>query len=189
MKKNLQKIRDILIFFTYKAPLLTATRLQKLFYLAELRFIEKTGKRLTGAKFLNYYYGPFSHDVALVADEFEHKDIKVDKVKVKGHDARMYKPSAKETEVNLGKEEIGILKEVLGEWGFRKTKVIVKHVKEGEPFVWSEYGEEIDFDTYRRCCDKLYRDAKVRKQIKENIKTKGKVFSGTKELTEALASK
>lgn len=189
LPKKLSKIQDVVVFFAFQASRLTATRLQKLIYLAELRAIERLGKRLTKARFLNYDYGPWSKDVALVADGFEHEDIEVKKSTYDGHEVRMYKPSVNETEIlSLTDEEIDILKEVLADWKYRKTNHIVREAKETEPFVWSKYGEEIDFDAYLKCCKELYHNPEIRKLVEKNKKAKGKMFSSVKELTKALAS-
>jgi uncharacterized phage-associated protein len=144
-----EKIRDVVVFLTYKSAIpLSAKRIQKLAYLAELRAIEKWGHRLTGAKFINYKFGPWSPEVALASEEApELREETKQTAKGKG---RFFSPAKSKAKLNaLDKSEIGLLKEVISDWIRVPTDALVAATKTTPPFIWTErFGDTVPFQAY-----------------------------------------
>ena len=65
MLTRVQLVENILII----AGPLPQKKLQKLAYLAEIRYAEKYGARLSDLSFIRYYYGPYSSDIRNIEDE------------------------------------------------------------------------------------------------------------------------
>lgn len=169
--EGLEKIRSIITYFTYKlgGKYLSTRRLMKLYYMAELRSIEKHGRRLSKAKFWNWDYGPWSLDVVLVADTVDGIKTELQEPTDK-YSGKRYVPLYDKTKVFLNKEEMEILDKVLTHWKWKKTDKLVKETKSFAPFTWSSLGEEIPFDKLIECYDKTYRDKSLLASIKESRK-------------------
>jgi uncharacterized phage-associated protein len=192
--EDAKRVKDIVTWLVFRHPRdyrVTASRLMKLYYMAELRAIEKLGRRLSRADFVNWNYGPWSQGVAMIADSV-HPDIGMERGKTKdGRDAKFYKAKMPQTSVDLPKEEMHILDEVIKEWYSVKTKNLVEASKDTYPFRSSKYGELIDFDTYANCWRELKSGEAVR-EIRKNIADaragKGKTIRNEKELEAYMGS-
>ncbi|RLF31129.1 MAG: hypothetical protein DRJ99_00400, partial [Thermoplasmata archaeon] len=57
LEKQKDTIKNILQFLILKSNYLTEKRLQKLFYLAEIEYIHRYGKRLSDVTFVSHKYG------------------------------------------------------------------------------------------------------------------------------------
>src|SRR2546426_6980905 len=119
-----RKVKAILTWFIFSHDRdyrLTASRLMKLYYIAELRSIEKTGRRLSEVEFVNWNHGPWSQAVAMIADSV-HPDIEMERGETKdGHVAKFYKAKVPRTEIDLESDETELLDQVIAEWTNRKT--------------------------------------------------------------------
>lgn len=170
LPKDPDKIKDIVTYLTFKCggEYLSATRLMKLFYMAELLSISKTGKRLTSAKFLNWNYGPWSQDVALVADGTP-EVVRVEPIETpEGRRGKSYHPGVDKTTVSLSKEETEILDSVIDEWKYKSTDLLVKYSKSSPPFTWSRSRGSIPFEMYRECCEESYKNRELTKKLSDS---------------------
>ena len=144
-----KKLRDIIVYFTFKTKYLTEIRLTKLIYIAEIYSIEKFGKRLSGVKFLNYFYGPWSQEISFAGGMLSGSDILIEfGTTPSGHDASFFKPNVDKTTIRLCEGDISILDDVLNDWGFKKTPEIIEYAKSTSPYKNSEFGELINFDEH-----------------------------------------
>ena len=144
-----KKLRDIIVYFTFKTDYLTEIRLTKLIYIAEIHSIEKFGRRLLGVDFLNYYYGPWSQEISFAGEILSGGDILIEfDTTLHGYDASFFKPNVDKTTIDLSEEDVSILDGVLNDWGFKKTPEIIDYAKSTFPYKNSEFGELINFDEH-----------------------------------------
>ena len=96
-------IRNVLQFFISKNDYLTEIRLQKLFYIAEIEYIHKYGKRFSGVTFINHKHGMYSFDIKYIINilEDEGKIKPVFQKTKKGHDAQFFHPNKKKICIEL----------------------------------------------------------------------------------------
>jgi|GEM_PF-2261561 len=190
-----KKLRDIIVYFTFKTEYLTLIRLIKLIYIAEIYSIEKFGRRLTEVGFLNYRYGPWSSDIGSTGEIISGDDIIIEFDRTpQGHDASFFKPNVDEPAINLSEEDTSILDDVINEWGFKKTEEIIRFVKSTPLYKDSGFGELINFDEYIGECrsalvesdDKILLG--VHEAIEEYKKGLGKTFETKDELLKHLQS-
>ena len=152
-RSSIKKLRDIIVYFTFKAKHLTERRLAKLIYIAEIYSIEKFGRRLSEIKFFNYYYGPWSPEVDHTEELLSGGDILIGfDTTSHGYDASFFKPNVDKTTISLSDGDKTILDDVLNDWGFKRTPEIIEHAKSTTPCKSSEFGELINFDEYIEEC-------------------------------------
>lgn len=166
------KLRDIIVFFTYKTKYLTEIRLIKLIYLAELYAIEKLGKRLTDIEFISYYYGPYSGVINLTGQAISGEDIIMEykETNKNGLYATFFKTTKDKTCVeHLETDEFDMLDEVVRDWGFKPTKEVVAATKETEPYLQTEFGDIIDLDRYKEEMDLTYRNKELVVSVKQSM--------------------
>ncbi len=166
------KLRDIIVFFTYKTKYLTEIRLIKLIYLAELCAIEKLGKRLIDIDFKSYFYGPYSDVINLTGQAISGKDIIMEykETNKNGLYATFFKTTKDKTCVeHLETDEFEVLDEVVRNWGFKPTVEIVTATKETEPYLQTEFGDIIDLDKYKEDMDSIYRNKKLVASVKKSM--------------------
>lgn len=165
------KLRDIIVYFTYKTQYLTEIRLVKLIYLAELYAIEMLGKRLTDIEFKSYFYGPYSDEIAITGQAISGEDIIMEyKETNKGLYATFFKTTRDKTCVeHLSDEEFEALKQVAEDWGFKPTRDIVMATKKSEPYLQTEFGDVIDLDKYKKDMDGIYRNEKLLTSVKQSM--------------------
>jgi len=186
LPKDYKKILGVAGYLIFRSRSLHATRLQKLYYLAELRAIEKLGRRLTNAAYCNWDFGPFSADLARAVDGIGPKAFAMSRAILPRGLAKIYRPITREIYPDLSKEDRGILDEILAQWGSKSTDAIIKAAKTSEPFVWSKHGDPIDFDGYLTWCRKLYHDPVTKQRFEENSRAAGKAYKDVDELVKAL---
>lgn len=144
-----KKLRDIIVYLTFKTKYLTEIRLTKLIYIAEIYSIEKFCKRLSGINFLNYFYGPWSQEISSAGEMLSGSDILIEfDTTPYGHDASFFKPNVDKTTICLSERDISILDDVLNDWGFKKTPEIIEYAKSTFPYKNSEFRELINFDEH-----------------------------------------
>jgi len=144
-----KKLRDIIIYFTFKTKYLTEIRLTKLIYIAEIYSIKKFGRRLSEINFLTYYYGPWSQEISFAGEVLSGGDILLEfDTTLHGYDASFFKPNVDKTTIDLSEEDVSILDGVLNDWGFKKTPEIIDYAKSTFPYKNSEFGELINFDEH-----------------------------------------
>lgn len=190
-----KKIRDIIVYFTFKTKYVTNLRLMKLIYIAEKYSCELQGKRLTNATFLNYNYGPWSPDISQAGEILSGHDIVLENDKTtKGYDACFFKPNVKQTTISLSEKEKKILDLVIEDWGYKKTSDIIEYTKSTEPFISTEFDEIIDLKEYCEICinRSIEEDENLikalKKSIDENKKGMATEFSNKKDLLKHLQS-
>ena len=183
-KQVSEKVRDVVLFFAYKSNRpLSSKRIQKLAYLAELRAIEKWGRRLTQADFINYKHGPWSLEVALAAEEAP--ELQMSKEETPKGIGRFFSPAQNRAKIlALDEEEIGLLNEVVTDWIRVDTDALVKAAKTSPPFIWTaKLRDPIPFDEYGKFV-KSFKDAKADKLANVTVlDTKSAIESFVKSLS------
>ncbi len=125
------------------------TRIMKLAYLAELRAIETWGRRLTAAHWRNYYYGPYSKEMAKALTEAS-PELKMERrITPKGRWGKFYLPALPELSLDISKEEFELLESVSEDWAYVDNDTIVMDTKRSPPFTWTREDEEIPFEKYQ----------------------------------------
>ena len=163
-----KKLRDIIVYLTFKMKYLTEIRLTKLIYIAEIYSIEKFGRRLSEINFLNYYYGPWSQEISFAGEMLSGGDILIEfDTTLYGYDASFFKPNVDKTTLHLFDEDVSILDDVLNDWGFKKTLEIIEYVKSTIPYKNSKFGELITFDEH------------IEESISMTIENDDNIVSGT----------
>ena len=189
--KEVKKVKDIITWFVFRSPKqLTASRLMKLYYMAEIRAIEKLCKRLSAVDFVNWKYGPWSQAVAMVADSI-HPDIEMKKGTSRNKRFKIYKAKIPKTKVDIEDEELNLLSEVLDEWKNKETDVLVQASKETEPFKQSNYGEVVNFNAYAECLAELkskQAQEEMNKNFSDAIAGKGITIKNKTELEKYQAA-
>ncbi|CAD6494048.1 MAG: hypothetical protein LAKADJCE_00626 [Candidatus Argoarchaeum ethanivorans] len=190
-----KKLRDIIVYFTFKMKYLTLIRLIKLIYIAEIYSIEKFGRRLTEVDFLNYHYGPWSSEIDSTGEILSGDDILIEFDRTpQGYDASFFKPNVDKTAINLSEEDISILDNVIKEWGLKKTGNIIRFVKSTPLYKNSGFGELINFDEYIEECRSVLVESDnkilsgVHEAIEEYKKGLGKTFETKDKLLKHLQS-
>jgi uncharacterized phage-associated protein len=183
---NYEKVKSVVLYLVENYPNITTTRLQKLFYLAELRSIEKNGKRISDAKYCSYRYGPYSPDVSAVADGLIDKEITRKEFMRENHRGKSYRLNTKSVKFNLEPSEMRILDEILSEYKYKKNESILKEVYESEPFVWAAFNEDLDFNAYKKECKLLYHNDRIKERVEANRKNKGTTYRSVEDLIRGL---
>lgn len=155
------KIRSVAIFFAYSLrgniPL-NETRIMKLAYLAELRAIEAWGRRLTSARWRNYYYGPYSREIAEALQETSPELNMERRITPKGRWGKFYLPALPDVSLDISEEEFQLLEDVAKDWAYVDNDTLVQTTKGSPPFTWTREEDDIPFDTYQEFI-KRFRDA------------------------------
>lgn len=153
-----EKIENVVIYLTYKCGeegRLNRTRLMKLIYLAELRAIEKWGRRLTNIDFKNWNFGPSSQRLLRVINTIG-PEVRKEKRKTKsGNTAEFLIPAKSKTRISLTMPEIELLDEVLDNWKYEKNEILIENSKKSPPFIWTNHGNDIPFEEYKKFAEKL----------------------------------
>lgn len=184
--KEAEKVKGIVTWFIFRSqPSPTASRLMKLYYMAEIRSIEIRGKRLSSVDFVNWMHGPWSQAVAMISDE-PHSDIEMKTgTSSRRGKYKIYRPKISKTEVTLDEAEMEVLSEVLDEWKGKETELLVQASNETEPSKQSNYKEKINFDAYVKCLAEL-RSSQAQEEMKNNLADalagKGSIIKNKSEL-------
>jgi hypothetical protein len=120
----------------------------KLAYLAELKAIEKWGRRLTQVDFKNWNYGPFSLGVQEFLESTGPEIRKEVKLLESGRTGQFFSPAKSKVHVSLTMAEIELLDEVLSFWRYRDNPALIRNSKQSPPFIWTSKGEDVPFDRY-----------------------------------------
>lgn len=165
------KIRDIIVFFTYKTQYLTEIRLNKLIYLAELYSIEKLGKRLLDIDFFSYHYGPYSPDIATVGEAISGEDITIEYEPTNtGYNATFYKTTQDKTCVkHITEKEFEVLDDIVRDFKYKSTPQIVDAAKNSEPYLETNFADVIDLDKYKKDMDAIYRNNELINSVKQSM--------------------
>lgn len=123
------------------------TRLMKLLYLAELTHYRRFGKPLTGARFINYDYGPICLEAYRALERLaargaveEHSHTTRD-----GQTCRLQVPVMAAVSVEPASPYADeIVEQVVDEWQDRPSSELVAHAKRTAPFAASRYNQELD---------------------------------------------
>lgn len=123
-------------------------RLQKLVYLAELLYAERTdGDNLTDANFKPYRYGAYSEDVKKKLKEIsKNPEIKAEYNRKYGNDTCTYKPN--NLNKNLPKEINELIEVVLNLSRHVSNEDLAKWSKSTYLFKETDYDDEMNFKDY-----------------------------------------
>lgn len=140
-------LQNLIVYLAFKVPSLSEAKLNKLIFLADFYHYTKHGKRITNVPFLHYNYGPWSSVVARAAMENDGNQIRLENVTTpKKGEILLIKANVDKTQVNLSKEYLDTLKEVIKDWGEKSLPEIVDYVKRTTLFTSTPFGAVIDFE-------------------------------------------
>lgn len=181
------ELQDMIVYFADKIPYLTEIRLVKLFYAAEIYYIEKFTNRLTNIPFIHYHYGVWSPRVMSEGMMMAGTDILTEKEKtLEGHEATFIKIVQGRESVDLPDEVISILNDVIADWQFKSTDELIEFTKSTIPYRRSKFGEVLDLDRYVELMKLVYGDKElieaVERSRKEAKEGKGRTFVNKEEL-------
>lgn len=188
-KKPRGLLQNIITYISFKARPLSASKLTKLVYLADVYHYENFGKRLTRVPFMHYYYGAWAPDIGEVLEKLSDAGIiKEETVETsKGTLASVPKPAVRKTTVHLSETAFESLDKVLEQWGSSPTDEVVNFSKTTFPFVDTPFKERIRF----KRCDPVCAYASDNKILKKKAAMLGiistpflvqKTMQGDKEL-------
>lgn len=161
-----EKIRAFLIYFTFTTPYLTPTRLTKLMYISELYSLDLLGKRLTDANFFKYYYGPWSPDIDYTVTSIAGDEILIEEKETReGYPGSFYTPNIERGVIGVVGEASKIVKNVLIDWKYIPTKVLINLIKSSRYFKEIDFGEKIDLKKY-------VKEKKLTEVEEDKLKTK-----------------
>jgi predicted RNase H-like HicB family nuclease len=143
-----EKIRDIIIYFTFSMEYLSLIRLVKLIYLSEFYSINLQKRRITDAKFYKYYYGPWSPDIEYTSTIIAGDEIlMVEQETKEGHEGVFFVPNVEKVPVpTFSSTEIQILKNVITDWKYVPSAVLIKLCKSPAFFTETEFGGELKIE-------------------------------------------
>ena len=140
-------LKNLIVYFTFKVPNITPTKLIKLIYLADLLHYEKHRRKISNVEFFNYHYGPWHPIIELMVVKECGELVEIKSVQTrKGEVIKIHKPKVKEANISFPGEGIfDTLKAVVNKWGDVNTNKIVKYIKNRSPFIETCKGQVIDF--------------------------------------------
>jgi uncharacterized protein YwgA len=148
MNKKLSEIIGLIISI-HRGVLHSKTKLVKLLYLLDLKAIKKLGKTLTGVKFKSYFYGPYSDEIDEVLNYLEELGF-ISSIKntsfYLGKEYIVYKLNNMPNFDALTLEEKNFIRNVIKNYKDKDLDEILMEVYSSEPFIKSEFGEEIRFE-------------------------------------------
>lgn len=147
MKRPRGRLQNIVTYLCFKATPLSARKLTKLVYLADVYHFQLFGKRLTNVPFKHYKYGAWSPEIQQTLEElYERGIIKEESVETRdGNTASVPKPAINSTVINLSDSAVKILEIVLEDFGSANPSDVVDYTKKTLPFINTPYNEVIDF--------------------------------------------
>ena len=145
MLTRAQLVENILII----AGPLPQKKLQKLAYLAEIRYAEKYGARLSDLSFIRYYYGPYSSDIRNIEDEDD--NIVIEGIQQNVYPMKKSKIIAPEKVDKLEPEIEDYLKEVITQYNDKTEEDLEIIADNTEPFrETGNFKDPIDLDGYAK---------------------------------------
>jgi len=147
-------LQNIITYISFKARPLSASKLTKLVYLADVYHSEHYGKRLTRVPFKHHYYGAWAPDIGEELEKLSEAGIIREEVVAtkKGTPASVPKPAVRQTTVRLSQTAFDALNKVLEQFASSPTDEVVNFSKTTLPFLNTPFGERIDF----KRCDPVY---------------------------------
>ena len=144
-----EKLKNVVIYFTFSMEYLTLIRLVKLIYASEFYSMDQFDRRLTDVRFYRWHYGPWSPDVEYTGTIIAGDEILIEEKETKeGYEGSFFIPNVERVTIDLSKEEISILKNVVNEWKYVPTKVLTECCKLTTPFQDVNWGKEINLSKY-----------------------------------------
>jgi uncharacterized phage-associated protein len=168
-----------------RQPRVSGVRLVKLAFLAEVRYSERFGRRLSNADWFNWKHGPYSKRIindtnAQPADVVRHEQENVlDKM------ANFYYPGPN-CAPPLPGEVSSVLDDLIAVYGEADTQSIVTAAYRSTPFARSTAGRKIDLDGWAAAMNDLKESPEVHSKIKSALESQSHAFSTASELLELL---
>ena len=143
-----ERLEKVIEGFLQKHRFLHQYRLQKLVYLAELLYTERTGgDRLTDAEYRPYRYGAYSEDVKKELGSVANRpDVKAEHSRKYGNDTWTYKSD--NVDPNLPKEVEEVVDLVMKLTRKKSNDELAQFSKSTHLFEETDYDSEMDFDEY-----------------------------------------
>lgn len=162
----MERVEDVVRFLARNHTRgMSQIRLLKLFYLAELKHIARTGRRLTGADFFHYKNGPFSKKVINTAHELVGSELELqERVFRDGHEGLFFIP-AKVRSPRVSREAAQTLDLIVKEYGRLSTEAIKDAAYETLPFAHSRMKEDIDFARWKRFAETFFERPEIRARV------------------------
>lgn len=162
-----ERIQDAVRAVLTKLDWVYPTKLVKLLYLAEVAHIQKTGERLTGARFKSDLYGPNSPEVHVVVESMTDDELEVGKSKsARGHEMTFLKPRQRPMATHvLTLDERRTIRDVVEAWGYAAHDKLVAASKRTHPYVDVKKGEWLPLDDYAEECRRILEWPGLREEI------------------------
>ncbi len=148
-----KRVQDVVAALVYLSPprvKITPAKLNKLIYIAELKFIKEYGRRLCPARILHWKHGPFSFDVEEALDHLDGGVLEISRHETGSRGVIRGIEAAKDsTAVELESEIISFLKQFCRVWAKKdyKTKLI-PFTSATLPFIETPFHQVIDLERY-----------------------------------------
>lgn len=170
-----------------RQPSVSGIRLIKLAYLAEVRYLEHTGKRLSTARWFVWKHGPFSKEVVNSARDQPETVVIHSERSVMGKTAHFY-TAGPECAPDIPREIGAFLDDIIETYGQFDTQAIISAAYRTGPFFNLPSGRSISFSSWRNRVAGFRSSPEVRAHIQRGLEGERFPFSDVEELTELLAN-
>jgi len=151
LETNLRKLAKEIIEYILElsgGAVFSKTKLVKLLYLLDYKLFREKGTTLTGLRFKSYFYGPYTEEIDSLLDEL----VREGKIRIEQREALfepvvyyeirlLKKPTYRKLTDDLRQEIERILRPYIP----LSLRDILDEVYETEPFINTDFGEEINF--------------------------------------------
>lgn len=163
------------------------TRLLKLFYLAETKYMAETGKRLTDADFFRYDQGPYSKDVVNTARSLSPEIVIGREQAVSPDYEGVFFSPGPSCSPDLSEEISGFIHSLMGIYGREKTDAIVGAAYRSAAFLAAGDRQDIGFARWGASVEDFRKSSAIETAIREAV-DREPIFQceSLKELTEYL---
>lgn len=168
-----------------RQPQVSTVRLLKLAFLAETRYIEQFGSRLSDADWFNWKHGPYSKRIVngvrgLPEDVVHHKERLVSDRRAN------YYTSGRNCAPELSSQVANFLDNLIRVYGGEDTQAIVSAVYRLTPFRRSQSGRPIDLDAWAHAVAQIKNSSDVQRRVLAALRDESVHFSSASELLEFL---
>jgi hypothetical protein len=168
-----------------RQPRVSTIRLLKLAFLAETRYAERSGARLSDADWFSWKHGPFSKRIVNSVQSQPAAVIRHEQKEVFGKTANYDMPGPDCAPI-LPPAISTLLDDLLSVYGGEDTLPIVNAVYCTSPFLRTPSGRKIDLDGWARTSIKIRESSEVHGKIRAALQSESVLFSCTADLLDSL---
>jgi uncharacterized phage-associated protein len=162
-------------------------RLVKLAYLAEVRYLERTGQRLSDADWFSWKHGPYSKKIVHGARDQAPAVVRREERQVLGTTANFYS-AGPDCPPDLPAEVSTFLDEFLTVYGHEDTQAVISAAYRTAPFLRARAGKKIDLRGWGRSVSNFRSAPDVQAMVRAGFDGPRVKFRDVRELTEWLAA-